>query len=445
MDASPASQPPQGSPRQWPRAFRVLRAGWWRRGARTPSLALFIVVAAGLLGSLALIFTTLETEREQRNQATRTAEVIDSLNDMLVATVLGETGQRGYLITYDTRYLEPYQEGRTRYREAVSRLHKQLGPSLAAQQRDLVDRIERLGDAKWAELDDTVALIRQGEPIEARTRILSDEGQAAMSGLREAVYRLEAIERKRLEDASGNANAAEQRVLPLLLLLFLAIVAALGLGLWQVSRVAQAEAAAANAAAIAAARDRADLLARELNHRVKNLFAVVLAIVKMTGKSDPAAQATVDRISERIHALVTAHQVTQGAADRPEVDLADLIDKAIAPYRSDDGHCTLDGQSVILPAKLAMPLGLVLHELVTNAVKYGAWSQPEGTLSVRWRREDGHVVIDWEEHCRMPGAEPERTGFGSMLMQSSARQLGGAIEREFTAAGLVVRIDFPSA
>ncbi|MDE2563226.1 MAG: CHASE3 domain-containing protein [Sphingomonadales bacterium] len=434
-----------GSPaRQWPRPLRWLRAAWRRSGARTPGLALFVVIAAGLLGCLALIVTTLQSERDQRAQAARTAGVIGSLNDMLVATVLGETGQRGYLITNDERYLAPWRDGRAQYRAALGRLHGQLGASLPASQRDLVGRIERLGDSKWAEMDDTVALMRQGRVVDAQVRVLSDEGQALMSGLRDAVQQLESIERGKLGAASDRASAAEARITPLLLLLFLAIVVALALGLWQIGRVARAEAAAANADAIAAARDRADLLARELNHRVKNLFAVVLAIVRMTGKGDPAAKPTVDRIAERIHALVTAHDVTQGTAEAPEVDLADLVEKAIAPYRADPAQCALDGEATILPARLAMPIGLVLHELVTNAVKYGAWSQPEGRLAVRWRRAGGRVTIDWRETCTLPGDVPERTGFGSMLMQSSARQLDGTIAREFTSGGLTVRIDFPA-
>lgn len=442
MNGPPPSSP---SARRLPRPLRWLRAAWWRGGARTPGLALFVVIAAGLLGSLALIVTTLETERSQRAQAARTAAVIGSLNDMLVATVLGETGQRGYLITNDERYLAPWRDGQVQYRSALGKLHQQLGKNLPADQQDLLGRIERLGDSKWAEMDDTVAMMHQGRVIDAQVRVLSDEGQALMTGLRDSVSQLEGIERARLDNASANARAAEGRIMPLLLVLFVAIVIALGLGLWQVGRVARAEAAAANAAAIAAARDRADLLARELNHRVKNLFAVVLAIVKMTGKGDPAAKATVDRISERIHALVTAHEVTQGTAEAPEVDLADLVEKAIAPYRSDPAQCAIDGDSVVLPARLAMPIGLVLHELVTNAVKYGAWSQPEGRLAVYWRRSEGRVTIAWREACTLDGEVPERTGFGSMLMQSSARQLGGTIEREFTTHGLEVTIDFPAA
>ncbi|MFD2783272.1 HWE histidine kinase domain-containing protein [Novosphingobium pokkalii] len=161
--------------------------------------------------------------------------------------------------------------------------------------------------------------------------------------------RLERTERARLDAASQSAAMAEARVMPSLGLLAVIIAIALILGLWQVIRTAQAQAAAANAALIAEARDRADLLARELNHRVKNLFAVILAIVKMSARGDTAAAPAVDRIAKRIHALVTAHDVTQGRLDgEGEVDLADLVAKAIAPYRSDSERCNLAGGSLVV-------------------------------------------------------------------------------------------------
>jgi hypothetical protein len=141
---------------------------------------------------------------------------------------------------------------------------------------------------------------------------------------------------------------------PLLSLLFAVIVCALALGLWQTVRMSRAEAAAANAEAIAEARDRADLLAKELNHRVKNLFAVILAVVKMSARGDTAAAPAVDRISKRIHALVTAHDVTQGgdgAEADSRVDLADLIGKTIAPYRSSGERCVLDGPALAIDGR----------------------------------------------------------------------------------------------
>ena len=423
---------------------------WWRAGMvltsmNLISIALFAVVAAALFGALALVFSTIEAERGERTQAEHTADVIDALNALVASTTDGETGQRGFFITSDKRYLAPYRSGQTTYQAAMARLKHDLGDDLPAAQRDTLREIERLGDHKWRELDDTIAQVASGDIVGAHVRILSDEGQVAMSQFRDAVMRFEAVERDRLVSARSSSAGAEARVVPALLVLFVLIVIALGLSLWQVTRAARAETAAANAAVIAQARDRADLLARELNHRVKNLFAVILAIVRMTGKSDPAARPVVERITQRIHALVTAHDVSQGATENPVVDLGELVEAAIAPYRSDSERCEVAGHPLELDTRLAVPLGLVLHELVTNTVKYGAWAGAGGLVRVSWQALDGRARLEWEESAQgfvAPLESEARAGFGSVLMQSSAQQLGGSIERSYAGDGIRVVIEF---
>lgn len=421
------------------------RLHWWQRAPRVPALALFAVVALALIGTFALIIATVEAERTQRQQAARTSAILASLDEIVRATMSGETGQRGYFITSDTRYLDPYREGQGRYVAGMRDLRERMDADSPAEQTSLLAEIARLGDAKWAEMAGVIALVEQRRIPEAHARVLSDEGQLAMTGLRRAVAQLEDIERVRLDAAAQHAADAEARILPSLAALFVVIVCALALGLWQAIRKAEAEALAEGAAAIAQARDRADLLAKELNHRVKNLFAVILAIVKMSARGDAAAAPAVDRIAKRIHALVTAHEVTQGSGKDQTVDLAELIGKVIAPYRSSSEKCELEGGTVNLPGKHAVPLGLVLHELATNAVKYGAWSAPGGTLRIRWEREGDRARLVWEEIGvteNATPAQPGREGFGSALIRSSERQLGGTIVRRFEPRGIVVEMDF---
>ncbi len=261
-----------------------------------------------------------------------------------------------------------------------------------------------------------------------------------------AIAELEAIELTSFTRLSDEATASEARIIPTLVALLMFIVLALGLGLMQVIRTADAEARAQNAADLALARDRADLLARELNHRVKNLFAVVLAIVKMTGRDQPEARPTIDRISERIHALLMAHEVTQGTSARASARLTDLVEIALRPYRSDENACHVDGPDVDLPERTVVPLGLVLHELTTNAVKYGAWAHPGGLLEVHWHRAADRLVLEWRESLGADSPPPPaqgRIGFGSTLIEGSARQLGGTIDRQFHDRGLLVRIAIP--
>lgn len=293
-------------------------------------------------------------------------------------------------------------------------------------------------------MDETVTMLEAGDLLGARRQVLTDEGQEVMERLRRSIRELERIENEILSEAIADTARAEARVIPLLGALVVLLVLAMLSVLRLVARASRAEAEAAQAAALGEARDRADLLARELNHRVKNLFAVILAIVKMSGRDQPDAQPLLDKISDRIRALLTAHEVTQGALDKPVASLKSLIETTLAPYRSDTMPAEIDGPDIMLPAAMVTPLGLVLHELTTNAVKYGAWSNG-GTLLIDWRHDGDQVMIDWRETGVENRPEPDREGFGSMLMTSAARQLRGEIDRTFGKDGVNVRIAFPLA
>ncbi len=412
------------------------RGGWG-------SLGVYGVVALALIGGIFLIFQTVEAERRERAQIGRTSAILDELRKISRSAVNGETGQRGYLLTLDRRYLQPYHLGKEQYRPAIDRLRELLGDTDTPRQSELADEIENLADAKFAELDQSVALVETGDLIAARQRILTDEGQEVMERLSVSLREMENIERRILLDATEDTARAEGRVIPLLLVLLALVLVTLWLGLMLSLRAARAETEAAQATVLAEARDQADLLARELNHRVKNLFAVILAIVRMSGKDNPEAKPVVDQIAERIRALLTAHEVTQGTLDTPVASLKSLIETTVRPYLTSTRKVDLAGPAVDLPAKQVTPLGLVLHELTTNAVKYGCW-QTAGTLKVHWRCEGDDVVIEWREDCPGDGVEPERQGFGSLLMTGAAKQLRGSIERKFTRNGVRVMIRLPA-
>lgn len=419
------------------------RSARWREGPRLPSLALLALVAITLLVAVALIFGTIQNERSHRAQVARTTQILRALSDIGRAAINGETGQRGYFLTGDKRYLEPYLLGEGQAGPALVRLDALMATGSTPRQRELLREVKRLSHQKWDELRDTVAQLERGERMDAEVRLLSDEGQRAMVRLRGTIAEFEAIERTLLANAANGTAAAEERVVPLLGLLLAALLATLALGLFQVVRTARAEAAAAQAQSLAEARDRSDLLAHELNHRVKNLFSMILAIIRMSARGSPEAKPVIEKISARIHALVTAHEVTQGAPDRPVVDLRELIETAIAPYCSTSEACEVEGEKVTLSAKLAVPLGLVLHELVTNAVKYGAWRGAGGNVAVRWQRDDDTVRLSWRESGEPLGPRSSREGFGSKLIVTSAQQLGGTIERDFHLTGIEVKLTFP--
>lgn len=400
------------------------------------------VIALALAAALFLVFMTIEAERAQREQARTTADILNELHNLGRAVINAETGARGYMITLDRRYLEPYTMGREQFGPSLARLRNLVEPVEAERQAEVLRDIALLTESRFEDLDRKVELVREGRLIEARRHVLSDKGQETMARLRRALREMEEIENRILIDTSTETARAEGRVLPLLGLVVVLLLVALAFGYRLVTRAARAEAEAAQAEALAEARDRADLLAHELNHRVKNMFAVVLAIVRMSARDAPEAKPVTESIAQRIHALLTAHEVTQGTLDKPVASLRALVETTLAPYRSDQCEAVIEGPEVMLPSNRVTPLGLMLHELTTNAVKYGAWSCG-GRIGVRWEQKADAVLLRWQEEGVTMQGEPERQGFGSMLMTGSARQLGGSIERSFDAGGVLVTITIP--
>ena len=421
---------------------------FWRDGPRLPSILLFGVVFLSLAGCMYLIFKTLEVEEREREQVTLTNKVLAALRDSSRAVIDAETGQRGYLITSDPDYLAPYHRGMREWPLAQERLENSLRDVATAEQSRLVGRMRVLAERKFAELEDTVEQVEAGDVAGARARVLTDEGRSAMVEFRRIVTRLETLEQSILDDARAQANLQEERLFPLLLALVLVMLIALALGVWLMFRVARAEALAASADQIARQRDRADLVSRELNHRVQNLFAVVQAIVQMTLRSESDMREAGRKITERIQALATAHRVTQGQLETPLADLRDIVETSVAPYVGEDRAPVIQGPPVTIVADKVTPIGLILHELVTNCVKYGAWSDRAGEVEVRWNggpSEGGPVELEWIE--RIPGgvAAPTGSGFGTRMITASVHQLGATLDREFSKEGLRVRLRFDAA
>ncbi len=412
------------------------------RNSRWMNVALLLVIAAAMFATIVLAYQTVEAERAQRRQVERTVEVLEELRQINSAALSGETGQRGYLITLDRRYLAPYQMAREQLEPSLDRVRVLLGDDATARQVELIDQIDALARAKFDEMAESVELLENGRLLDARRATLTDEGVEAMERLVRAIAEMEDIESQILAERAAEAARSEARVLPLLGALFVLLIIAMLAGARLVGRAARAEAEASQAAAVSEARDRADLLARELNHRVKNLFAVILAIVQMSARDKPEAKEVTDSIAQRIRALLTAHEVSQGELERPVASLRALVETSLAPYRSSKHPAEIEGPDVMLPAKRVTPLGLVLHELTTNAVKYGAWKN-RGTVHVSWTEDEGMLTLTWRESGADLEELPERKGFGSLLMTSAARQFGGTFERNFTKDGLQVSIVLP--
>ncbi|MGX5735217.1 PAS domain S-box protein [Bosea thiooxidans] len=195
------------------------------------------------------------------------------------------------------------------------------------------------------------------------------------------------------------------------------------------------------------AQQQRELLLREMNHRVKNLFAVVGGIVNLSASRAPDARALASAVSERLAALSRAHSLTMSAAilgrsERAAASLHALIGEILSPYREEDGaqpRFSITGIDVPVPASMVTPLALLLHEFATNAVKYGSLSVAEGRVEIACAERGDDFAIVWRESGGPPPKAVGSEGFGSLLVKASAIQLG-RLDKSWDTTGLVIEL-----
>lgn len=196
-----------------------------------------------------------------------------------------------------------------------------------------------------------------------------------------------------------------------------------------------------------------ELLSQELSHRIKNIFAVVSALIALSARQFPEARTFASALRTRISALARAHEFVRPHTEtsRPTVGsmtlhafLADLF-KA---YAGPDGaaRVLLSGDDATFDDQAATSVALLFHELATNAAKYGALSVEGGHVELETRKEGARFILTWREQGGPTVAgPPEHSGFGSSLASLSVEgQLGGRLERDWAATGLRVVADLPS-
>ncbi|MEK0084754.1 PAS domain S-box protein [Benzoatithermus flavus] len=205
------------------------------------------------------------------------------------------------------------------------------------------------------------------------------------------------------------------------------------------------------------AQEQQALLLRELNHRVKNLFAVLGSMVTLSARSASTAEELAKTLRGRLDALARAHELIrpgltgmEAPADR-SVTLEKVVREVLSPYadpRADAGRgrFVIEGPVVGIGSSAVTSLALALHELTTNAAKYGALSEPDGRVLVGWSLEDGELLLEWHEKGGPALAGPPAgRGFGSLLAEGSVTgQLGGRIAYDWRPEGLAVQIRVPA-
>lgn len=191
-----------------------------------------------------------------------------------------------------------------------------------------------------------------------------------------------------------------------------------------------------------------ELVTRELDHRIKNLFALVGGLVGLSVREEPDLAPLAGRLRARLEALHRAHGLIRGSGGGKAGSLRGLLEQLLDPYRTGAaGHIVIEGEDATLQASAITSVALILHELATNAAKYGALAQADGRLNVALRRSGEWQTIGWTERFAAPGtAAVPSGGFGSKLLETIVeRQFRGRFVRTMEAQGLSVAIDLPSS
>lgn len=183
------------------------------------------------------------------------------------------------------------------------------------------------------------------------------------------------------------------------------------------------------------------LLNRELRHRLKNVSAMTVSIVAQAVRDGGSAEEIIEAVRGRVNAIVAAHSRLV-ATDGEVASLNDLIESVVAPLAPARDRFILDGGDVRLEARDMTGVALVLHELATNAIKYGGWSENGGSVRIGWRRTGDGLRIEWSEIAAGAVPAPRSEGFGSRLIRQAIPR--AKVVHEIRGRGAYCRIDLPS-
>ena len=193
----------------------------------------------------------------------------------------------------------------------------------------------------------------------------------------------------------------------------------------------------------ATAEERREILVHELAHRVKNTLATVQSIAGMSFRHSQGPDA-LRQFQDRLQALVRGHDLlTQ--KNWQHADLSEVAEAAMAPLKEERGHrFSIAGPPVDLPPTTAVPMAMILHELCTNALKYGALSNADGRVAISWTTapdERGTAInLTWVETGGPPVHPPQQDGFGSRLIGSLTQQMNGGFKTEYAPTGIVCEV-----
>lgn len=427
-------------------------------------LAIGFLTLLAIVGSTAWLSEKSQTyfEESNRSRALRTSAV-----ELRSALQNAESSQRGYLVGGNEIYLAPYDAAKAMALSQFERLKQLLPPS--SQNQVMLDRLSKIIPEKVAEMDQTVAL-RADQESQAASVFRSNRGKALMD---EANLFLSSI--IRMADDRLVTVLEDQRRNAILLRLVtiiggLVIVLVVGAATFTVFRYAReisqarSELTALNlsledrvarrTSQLEAARDRAELLVAEVNHRVANSLSLVASLVRLQSNliTDQASKEALKETEARILAVASVHKRLYSVDDARFVDLQEYLSSVLDNVQTSlhgEGH----GASLryeIEPLKLktdsSINLGVIVTEWVTNAFKY-AYPDKPGEIRVKLRRLTGdkaELSVEDDGVGRMEGPA-KGTGLGTRIVNAMAQSIGGNVEYVAAGKGTVARLAFSFA
>ncbi|MEI4471256.1 HWE histidine kinase domain-containing protein [Frigidibacter sp. MR17.24] len=413
------------------------------------SFALVLLLAALFLAGGLALSRGYRAEDTARTEVQQTRTFLRELSDLTLLLLDAETSQQAYLLTGAAAARRAFEAARDALPPRLIALEGAIAKSHAGAP-DGITTLKALARDRMAALDagasaETVA------PGQADAGAV-EAGQAATGALRREIDRLRGAELARLDRAFADADLQRNRVRLALGLIGATTSALAVLAAGLAFRTARDQARLGFVDRLAAERDRADLVSRELSHRVKNLFAVILSIISVTARAERDPRVAAQKSRLRIQALARAYELSSSHSALGTAELSDLLQAVVGAYAPAADRFRRHGPPVVLPARLMTPIGLIVNELATNALKHGAWSGPEGTLSLSWAfGQHCRLHLTWAEQgalppqAEAPGAGPGTdggSGFGSRMIDLSLQQAAGRMTRHWDDTGLTVEMSF---
>jgi two-component sensor histidine kinase len=428
-----------------------------------------VLLTVGLLALVGIIGMTVwlgENARIYAEDATGARNVRVSAVELRAALQGAESSQRGYLLGGNEIYLAPYDSAKT---QAVSHLER-LKSSLTAlpQTARLMERLSQVVAEKIDEMDRTIVLKRELHDTEALAIFGGNRGKALMD---EANVFLSSIIRTTDERLTG--GLAQQRLNATWLrrvsviggLVIILVVSGVILTIYRYTReVAQTrdQVQSLNATLeqrvkdrtvdLAQARDKAEVLLAEVNHRVANSLAMVSSLVRLQSRTitDKAAQDALKETQARIDAIASVHKSLYSSGDARFVDFDEYLSSLLGNIETamrEEGHgasLRYDLDALRLRPDTSVNLGVIATELVTNAFKY-AYPNRSGEVRVRLTRLSGdqaELVVEDDGVGRGADALPKGTGLGTRIVNAMARTIGADVEYFVRHPGYGARLAF---